>query len=192
MTFAMGGVPHAGPQQVAIPFCRGSSGPRDWRWVSFIAGRFFTVWATREAQRSEMLCVHHMRVYVLSSFSRVQPSRLLCLWYAPGKNAGVGCHSLLHGIFLAKDQTQVSCMAGRFFMVWATGKLLPQGRGYLFALVSPYLFFLLLVQLILLPVPHPSETMPTWNRAGPYGAVPLPRIDPCLVSSTWLLSVEKL
>ena len=32
-----------------IPFFRGSSQPRDWTWVSCIAGRFFTCWATREA-----------------------------------------------------------------------------------------------------------------------------------------------
>ena len=35
---------------VAISSSRGSSRPRDWTWVSFIAGRFFTIWATREAQ----------------------------------------------------------------------------------------------------------------------------------------------
>ena len=34
---------------VAIPFSRGSSPPRVWTWVSCIAGRFFTNWATREA-----------------------------------------------------------------------------------------------------------------------------------------------
>ena len=34
---------------VAIPFSRGSSWPRDQSWVSGIAGRFFTVWATRKA-----------------------------------------------------------------------------------------------------------------------------------------------
>ena len=34
---------------VAIPISRGPSQPRDWTWVSCIAGRFFTVWATREA-----------------------------------------------------------------------------------------------------------------------------------------------
>ena len=33
---------------VAISSSRGSSWPRDWTWVSCIAGRFFTVWATRE------------------------------------------------------------------------------------------------------------------------------------------------
>ena len=34
---------------VAIPFSRGSSWPRDQTWVSCLAERFFTVWATREA-----------------------------------------------------------------------------------------------------------------------------------------------
>ena len=34
---------------VAVPFSRGSSQSRDQTQVSLIAGRFFTVWATREA-----------------------------------------------------------------------------------------------------------------------------------------------
>ena len=34
---------------VAMLFSRGSSRPRDRTWVSHIVGRFFTVWATREA-----------------------------------------------------------------------------------------------------------------------------------------------
>ena len=34
---------------VPIHFSRDSSWPRDWTWVSRIAGRFFTVWAIREA-----------------------------------------------------------------------------------------------------------------------------------------------
>ena len=38
---------------VAISLSRGSSWPRDWTWVSHIAGRFFTIWATREAQMLE-------------------------------------------------------------------------------------------------------------------------------------------
>ena len=33
---------------VAMSFSRGSSQPRDWTWVSCTAGRFFTIWATRE------------------------------------------------------------------------------------------------------------------------------------------------
>ena len=35
---------------VAFPFSRGSSQPRDRTQISCIAGRFFTRWATREAQ----------------------------------------------------------------------------------------------------------------------------------------------
>ena len=31
---------------------------------------------------------------------RLQPARLLCSWNSPGKNTGVGSHSLLQGIFL--------------------------------------------------------------------------------------------
>ena len=29
----------------------------------------------------------------------LKPARLLCPWNSPGKNTGVGCHSLLQGIF---------------------------------------------------------------------------------------------
>ena len=36
---------------VAIPFSRGSFQLRDRTWVSCIAGRFFTIWATREAYK---------------------------------------------------------------------------------------------------------------------------------------------
>ena len=35
---------------VAFPFSRVSSKPRDWTQVSCIAGRFFSSWATRDAQ----------------------------------------------------------------------------------------------------------------------------------------------
>ena len=39
---------------VAIPFSRGSSRPRDWTQVAYTAGRFFTIWATREAPRDHL------------------------------------------------------------------------------------------------------------------------------------------
>ena len=32
----------------------------------------------------------------------LQPARLLCPWDSPGKNTGVGCHSLLQRIFLTQ------------------------------------------------------------------------------------------
>ena len=48
-----------------------------------------------------------MHACMLSRFSRVhslqpcgpQPASLLCPWDSPGKNTGVGCHALFHGIF---------------------------------------------------------------------------------------------
>ena len=40
---------------VAYPFCRGSSQPRDWTWVSNIAGKFFTSWVNREARHGSDL-----------------------------------------------------------------------------------------------------------------------------------------
>ena len=36
-------------EQVAIPFSKGSTWPRDWTQVSCTADRFFTIWAAREA-----------------------------------------------------------------------------------------------------------------------------------------------
>ena len=34
---------------LAVPFCREYSPPRNWTWVSRIAGSFFTIWVTRES-----------------------------------------------------------------------------------------------------------------------------------------------
>ena len=42
---------------VAYPFSRGSSQLRNWTGVSWIAGRFFTNWATREAWWMKYVCV---------------------------------------------------------------------------------------------------------------------------------------
>ena len=36
------------------------------------------------------------------------------------KNTGVGCHSILQGIFQRRDWAQVSFIAGEFFTIWAT------------------------------------------------------------------------
>ena len=58
----------------------------------------------------------------------LQPHGLCCPWDSPGKNTAVGCHSLLQEIFQPRDQTQVSCIAGRFFTVWATRDKQHKGR----------------------------------------------------------------
>ena len=89
---------------VAIPFSRGSSWPRDRTHVSCIAGRFFTIWATRELrylkQVSELepmdqiwsticfvnkvLVNHHSLIYVLSmSLYRSRVERMQWRPYSP-------------------------------------------------------------------------------------------------------------
>ena len=50
---------------IAISFSRGSSPPRNWTWVSRIAGRHLTVWATREAHEK------HIKWITYSSMSVV-------------------------------------------------------------------------------------------------------------------------
>ena len=39
---------------------------------------------------------------------------------SPGKNTGVGCHASSRGSSQPRDGTRVSCIAGRFFTIWAT------------------------------------------------------------------------
>ena len=132
---------------VAISFSRGSSQPRDRTQVSCIAGRCFTIWATREQKLLS-------RVWLFVTPWTLSP------WNSPGQNTGVGSHSLLQGLFPTqgsfpgllhcmwilyqlshrssprilewvaypfssrssrpRNWTRVSCIAGRFFTNWAT------------------------------------------------------------------------
>ena len=52
---------------VAMPSSRGSSWPRNWTPVSCIAGKFFTVWATREAQ---LVSLRVLKCETLTSYNR--------------------------------------------------------------------------------------------------------------------------
>ena len=72
---------------VAISFSRGSSWPRDRTWVSHIAGRCFTIWATREATQAWylttlwVLCVsHHFPRLSVSSFQCLSVSSSWSTW----------------------------------------------------------------------------------------------------------------
>ena len=70
----------------------------------------YTDYNTKKSEKPESLsCVQ------LCSSMNCSPS-LVCPWNSPGENTGMGCLSLLQGIF----PTQVSCTAGRFFTIWAT------------------------------------------------------------------------
>ena len=103
---------------VAIPFSRGSSWSRDQTWVSCIAGRYFSIWATRKAQSE--------------SHSVMPDSLWLQGLYSP---PGSSVHWLLHtgilewvaipfsrGFSQSRVPTQVSCIADRFFTIWACYK----------------------------------------------------------------------
>ena len=93
---------------VAVYFSRGFSKPRDWTQVSCLAGRLFTISATREARvylytwstyvviilNQVLFCV----LWKLSVYT-ILWSTSLCPWDFPGKNIGVGYHFLLQGIF---------------------------------------------------------------------------------------------
>ena len=51
-------------------------------------------------------------------FTTSATGKLLCPWNSPGKNTGVGSHSLLHGIFLTLGLNAchlTSGLVGRFF-----------------------------------------------------------------------------
>ena len=58
---------------------------------------------------------------------------------SPGNNTGVGCHSLLQGIFPTQDQTQVSLIASWFFTSWTTrGAIIKQTKRIQNFLWWPY------------------------------------------------------
>ena len=58
---------------VTIPFSRGPSRPRDHTWVSCIASRFFTMWATREAQSMRIAVIKKKKkksIITIESFGK--------------------------------------------------------------------------------------------------------------------------
>ena len=73
---------------VSISFSRWSSWPRDWTWVSCIAGRFYTIWA------------------------------MYSPWNSLGQKTGVVAFPFFRGSSQLRDRTQFSCIAGRFFTNW--------------------------------------------------------------------------
>ena len=82
---------------VAIPFSRGSSQTRDGTQVSHIAGRFFTIWATREAQfyqlkQSNSLLLHKNFPFPSETPTHDPVSPISAKWTL---QCSVSCRSLL-------------------------------------------------------------------------------------------------
>ena len=66
-------------------------------------------WQSWNSNPDSLIRFNHSLLYVshsvVSNFLQphgLQSARLLCSWDSPGKNTGVGCHSLLQGIFLTQ------------------------------------------------------------------------------------------
>ena len=63
---------------------------------------------------------NYTQSWLLEKISKVDKLAPQSMEFCPGKNTGVGGHSLLQKIFPTQGSSQVSCIAGRFFTVWAT------------------------------------------------------------------------
>ena len=88
---------------VAIPFCRGSSQPREQTWVSCIAGGFLTtVPPGKLFDVCACMCAKLLQSCLTLWLHGLWPTRFLGLWDSTGKNTGVGCYALFQGIFLTQ------------------------------------------------------------------------------------------
>ena len=105
---------------IAISFSRVSSLPRDWTRVSRIVDRCFTVRATREVWERKWKWKSLSRVWLFAPPWNCSP---------PGSTVyGILQARVLEWIAISfsrvsswpKDHPWVSCIAGRFFIFWAT------------------------------------------------------------------------
>ena len=107
---------------VAMPFSRGSSQPRERTQVSHIAGEFFTIWITREAQEYWSGWVSGWSHSVVSD----------SLWPMDCSLPGLSLHGISQSrilewvaypfsrrTFRPRNRTRVSCIASRLFTSWA-------------------------------------------------------------------------
>ena len=113
-----------------VPSPGESSGPGDQTGVSCIGRRILYHWATREARMAWHASAKpwqwaHGSVYIRTRLM-VMDSRLLFLWNFPGKNTGLGCHSLLQGDLpnpgIEPKSPASLALAGRFFTTEPPGK----------------------------------------------------------------------
>ena len=134
---------------VTIPFSSGSSQPRDQTWVSSIAGRYFTIQATRQAPRepgvgwgfSSVLSLSHVRLFATSWTAVHQASLSITISWSLSKLTSVEsvmpskhlilCHRLLllPSIFPASRSFQMSQLftsGGQSLGASASASVLPK------------------------------------------------------------------
>ena len=105
---------------VAISFSRGSFQLRVWTWVSCIAGRFFIVWATREAHR-----LYNLKVKVNQSCPTLcDPTDCTVHGILQARVLEWVAFPFSRGSSQPRDWTQVCHIAGGFFTSWATREAL--------------------------------------------------------------------
>ena len=83
-----------------------------WEWCSesynlFVGHIFLTL-----KMHSNMHCMCGCMPSCIQLFATLWTAahQLLCPWDSPGKNTGVGCHTLFQDIFPTRDQSPVSCI----------------------------------------------------------------------------------
>ena len=105
---------------VAIPFSRESSQPRDWTQVSCIAGRFFTIGATSEAQIIQVKMLVTQSCLTLCDPMDCSPPVFSVLEIFQARILEWVAIPFSRGSSWPRYQTWVSHTAGRFFTIWAT------------------------------------------------------------------------
>ena len=91
-------------------------------WSSLRAGRSLRIENPLSCSLYPRLCVR-VSCSVVSDSSwpnGLQPARILCPWTSPGKNNEVDSQPFYQGSSQPRNQIWVSCIAGRFFAIWAT------------------------------------------------------------------------
>ena len=76
-----------------------------------------------EAQTGQGRCLSELYMKILYTTACIHCSEVgFCPWDSPGKNTGVGCHSLLQGIFLSQGLNPLMspALAGGLFTTSAT------------------------------------------------------------------------
>ena len=78
---------------VAIPFSKGSCWPRDWTQVPCTAGRFFTIWVTKEA----LYYLANSYVSIFQDLAQIPSNLLSLLWLEPASPSLYGSLSAAQG-----------------------------------------------------------------------------------------------